>query len=147
MDNLLKIKQTRYKNGKGITKDGRGYILIHKLGHPFCTTNGYIRKSRLVMEKYLGRYLTSKEVVYHKNGVKIDNRIENLQLCVNQKEHMKLHKDKKSITCPACEKKFIKTYNFKENECPYCLFYGWAEEDFLSDIEKNLMSIESMVFM
>lgn len=44
---------------------------------------------RWVMEQYLGRKLTRKEVVHHINGDPHDNRIENLQL-MTQSEHMKL---------------------------------------------------------
>jgi hypothetical protein len=43
------------------------------------------------MENHLNRLLDDNEVVHHRNGDKLDNRIENLQAMLNS-EHVRLHK-------------------------------------------------------
>jgi len=48
---------------------------------------------RRIMEEYLGRELSSNELVHHKNGNVRDNRIENLQV-VSRHKHIRIHRQK-----------------------------------------------------
>lgn len=43
------------------------------------------------MEEHLGRYLSKKEAVHHKDEIKLHNVIENLQLCVSVGIHTRDH--------------------------------------------------------
>lgn len=65
-----------WKGGKHINP--AGYIVIYKPDYP--KVSKYVLKHRLVMEEHLGRFLLPTERVHHSNGIKTDNRIENLEL-------------------------------------------------------------------
>jgi hypothetical protein len=68
------------KNGDG-RLDKNGYFQMTKLGHPNCTSKtGRIAEHTYVMSQHLGRSIRKDESVHHKNGIRNDNRIENLEL-------------------------------------------------------------------
>jgi len=76
-------KHWKWTNGRTLKT---GYWLILSPNHPNKNARGYVFEHRLVMEKHLGRYLTKEEIVHHINGIRTDNRLENL-LLVTQKNH------------------------------------------------------------
>ena len=88
-----RMKEKRRKILNGRIKSFYGYILIYKPEHPFALRQKrpYVPEHRLVMEKHLGRHLKPKEVVHHINGIKDDNRVENLKLFKNHSKHVKYH--------------------------------------------------------
>jgi hypothetical protein len=79
-----------WKGGRRIDK--AGYVYVYNPDHLNTTMNRCVYEHRLVMEKQISRYLEPEEVVHHINGIKDDNRIENLMLFANDLEHRKYHK-------------------------------------------------------
>jgi len=75
----------------GVLIDQDGYRLVYCPGHPAAREprKKYVLEHRLVMERHLGRYLTEKEVVHHKNKDKTDNRVENLILYSQNSDHLR----------------------------------------------------------
>ena len=71
-------KQYPYSKKKHLNKNG--YIYVYYKIHPYADKSGRVLQHRMVMEKKLGRYLFPFENVHHKNGIRNDNRIENLEL-------------------------------------------------------------------
>lgn len=68
--------------GRTILPDG--YAMVRCVSHPrvkdMVRRGGRIWEHILVMEAHIGRHLVKGETVHHKNGIRSDNRIDNLEL-------------------------------------------------------------------
>ena len=78
------IQEFQPRGGLKPFKLPSGYIVAHHPGHPNPRARGsnWVYEHILVMSEHLGRGLLPGESVHHRNGVRDDNRIENLELWV-----------------------------------------------------------------
>ncbi len=93
-----RVKELGKKSGDSrINKPRKPFRMLSKYKwimapeHPRANGSKVVMEQIIIMEKHLGRFLTKEEVVHHRNEIKTDNRIENLQLFANKAEHMRYH--------------------------------------------------------
>jgi hypothetical protein len=127
-ESRAKISQTRMERGvaqKGPNhsqwKGGRFlanhyfYVMIgmlpedqQKIAREMRPKHNYILEHRLIMAMTLGRPLKPREVVHHKNGVKTDNRPENLALMAwdeHSRKHRQVERQLAALTAENAELK------------------------------------------
>jgi len=79
----------QWKGGR--IKTPQGYIRVwldpNSELYEMADKQGYVYEHRLVMAQHLGRCLLPSEVVHHINGMRDDNRIENLELFPSTRKH------------------------------------------------------------
>ena len=88
-------RNPQYKNGR--TQNGpEGYVFILKPNHPRAHQN-YVREHLLVWEEANGKPLPEGWVIHHLNGIKNDNRIENLVALPAKKHRYVLRETAKRV--------------------------------------------------
>ena len=82
-------KLNRWEDREPISGHKNGYVIVNPRvdwdwikNNPYRGLNNkrYVFEHRYIMEKHLGRYLKPREEVHHKNTIRDDNRLENLEL-------------------------------------------------------------------
>ena len=73
----------------GVQKCG-GYVYVWNPSHPNANSRGYVAEHVLVSCENIGRPLVDREQVHHINGIKTDNRPDNL-IVMTINEHRSLH--------------------------------------------------------
>lgn len=86
---LSREKHPFWKGGRHKLKTG--YVMVNVLNHPRAYRNE-VYEHIIVAEKKIGRYLEKGENVHHINGIKDDNRPDNLVVCKTWAEHRKHHR-------------------------------------------------------
>lgn len=87
-----------------------GYLVFCDKNHPLARSRGVVYHHRHIASLKIGRWLTKKEVVHHKNEKKSDNRPENLEIHTKS-SHAKIHNkyvwDNSKRKCELCKKIYV----------------------------------------
>ena len=93
--NRCRENNNNWRGGEYIREDG--YAMVYQPDHPHANQNGYIRKSRYVIEKKIKSILPKDVIIHHINHNRSYDKMENLQILSSHAEHRKVHADEKAF--------------------------------------------------
>lgn len=126
----FKLGHNQWRGGRHL--QAKGYVVVYNPTHPYAMSGKYVFEHRLVMEQHLGRYLKPDEQVHHINGIRNDNRIENLEL-TNVLNHTRLYHhnkvDMSNRKCSDCGSNHTSSWwyrsGFNTFKCGKCYQRVW----------------------
>lgn len=82
-----------WKKHKGapMIEKSTGYLKVYEPKHNLAMCDGYVYMHRKVAQEKIGRGLKVGEIVHHINGIKTDNRPENLEVLPSISRHVSGH--------------------------------------------------------
>lgn len=115
------VLPSEYNKSIDLKTNTHGYEYFIDYEHPLANSSGRVLYHRHLISLSLDMWVSDEYDVHHKNHIKNDNRIENLEL-VSSSEHTKLHNKERGFTertvvnCYYCNKEFFQSW--KNNK--YC---------------------------
>ena len=106
-----------WKGGRHVANTG--YVMVHRPENPRASKDGYVTETVVIAEAVLGKRLPLGAEVHHDNGIRGDNRHENLVICEDRAYHMLLHRRQRALN--ACG-------HADWRVCGYCLQYDAPEK-------------------
>jgi len=71
--------------------------LVLSLNHPFRDSNNYVKRSRLVVEEHIERFLLKNESVHHVDEIKNNDTSTNLIAFANESAHQRFHHNPNNV--------------------------------------------------